>query len=320
MQDTRPSGAPVRTKIDAFIPRHTNRVARHAVRAPGTGQNCRSLSPAVTILFLVPFAHAIDAEIHYEDSGGDGPVVLLGHEFLMDRTMFASQQAALTPEYRIVTWDARGHGRTRDKGLPFTYWTSARDVLTVLDQLGVRRSVIGGTSQGGFTALRTALLAPDRVAALILISTEAHEPSPLELTNARRFLDKWYENGPRRALAEHLAEWLIGDDAWYRAVWVKRWLARDHHATEVAAGCLLGRDSVLDRLSEITCPALVIHPTNSGISRANARELAARLPAARYLEIEGARQTVNMTHPGEVNTAILNFLRALPRLPATSAR
>ncbi|MGW4243309.1 hypothetical protein ACWELQ_12490, partial [Nocardia sp. NPDC004722] len=33
-------------------------------------------------------------QAHYEDSGGEGPVVLLGHEFLMDRTMFASQQAA----------------------------------------------------------------------------------------------------------------------------------------------------------------------------------------------------------------------------------
>ncbi|MFI6870084.1 alpha/beta fold hydrolase [Nocardia sp. NPDC050406] len=257
----------------------------------------------------MPFARAIDAEIHYEDSGGGGPVVLLGHEFLMDRTMFASQQAALTPEFRIVTWDARGHGRTRDEGLPFTYWTSARDVLTVLDQLGVRRAVIGGTSQGGFTALRTALLAPERVAALILISTEAHEPSERELENARRFLDKWYKNGPRPALAEHLAQWLIGEDAWYRAVWVKRWLSRDWHATEVAARCLLGRDSVLDRLPEITCPALVIHPTRSGVSRAHARELADGLPDVRYLEVEGARQTVNMTHPSVVNSAILEFLR-----------
>ncbi|NNH71970.1 alpha/beta fold hydrolase [Nocardia uniformis] len=257
----------------------------------------------------MPFAHAIDAEIHYEDSGGDGPVVLLGHEFLMDRTMFASQRAALTPEFRIVTWDARGHGRTRDKGLPFTYWTSARDVLTVLDQQGVRRAVVGGTSQGGFTALRTALLAPERVAALILISTEAHEPSDLELENAKKFLDKWYEDGPRPALAEHLAQWLIGDDAWYRAVWVKRWLARDRYATAVAAGCFLTRDSILDRLPEITCPALVIHPTNSGFSRAHARELAERLPDSRYLEVEGARQTVNMTHPVTVNAAILEFLR-----------
>ncbi|BEK93237.1 3-oxoadipate enol-lactone hydrolase [Nocardia seriolae] len=278
------------------------------------------LSPPLAILYLVPFARAIDAEIHYEDSGGEGPVVLLGHEFLMDRTMFASQQAALTPEFRIVTWDARGHGRTRDEGLPFTYWTSARDALTVLDQLAVERAVVGGISQGGFIALRTALLAPDRVAALVLLSSEAHEPTPAELTNARKFLDKWCEEAPRPALAEYLARWLIGDDDWYRAVWVKRWLARDPNATEVAAGALLGRDSVLDRLPEITCPTLVIHPTRSGVPRAHARELADRLPDARYVEIEGARQTVTMTHPVAVNTAIREFLRDLAIPPLRDCR
>ncbi|WP_067818822.1 alpha/beta fold hydrolase [Nocardia inohanensis] len=258
----------------------------------------------------MPFARAIDAEIHYEDSGGEGPVVLLGHEFLMDRTMFASQQAALTPEFRLVTPDARGHGRTRDEGLPFTYWTCARDALTVLDQLGVERAVLGGTSQGGHIALRAALLAPDRVAALILISAEAHEPTPEEQLNARRFLDKWHEDSSRPALAAFLARRLIGDDDRQHAVWVARWLARDPHATEIGAGALLGRDSILDRLGEITCPTLVIHPTLGGVPRSHARALADRLPDARYLEITGARQTVNMTHAPLINTAIREFLRA----------
>ncbi len=258
---------------------------------------------------LVPFARAIDAEIHYEDSGGNGPVVLLGHEFFMDRTMFAAQVAALAPEFRIVAWDARGHGHTRDKGLPFTYWTAARDALTVLDQLGIERAVVGGTSQGGFSAMRTALLAPERVAALILIATEAHGPTRQELNTSRRFLDRWNEPGARRTLADHLALWLIGEDPWHRAVWTERWLARDPHATEMAAGCLLSRDSILERLPEITCPALVIQPTRAGLPRAHATEMARALVNSRYLEIEDARQAVNMTHPDQVNAAIRGFLR-----------
>ncbi|WP_227984212.1 alpha/beta fold hydrolase [Nocardia spumae] len=257
----------------------------------------------------MPFAHAIDAEIHYEDTGGRGPVVLLGHEFFMDRTMFASQAAALSPEFRIVTWDARGHGRTRDEGLPFTYWTAARDALTVLDQLGIERAVVGGTSQGGFSAMRTALLAPERVAALILISTEAHSPTREELETSRRFLDHWRKPNIRHALAEHLARWLIGDDAGHREVWTERWLARDPHELEVAAGCLLARDSILDRLTEITCPALVIHPARAGVPRPHVLEMARRLHRSRFLEIEGARQAVNMTHPAQVNAVIRDFLR-----------
>ncbi len=261
------------------------------------------------ILVLVPFAHAIDAEIHYEDTGGRGPVVLLGHEFFMDRTMFASQATALSPEFRIVTWDARGHGRTRHEGLPFSYWTAARDALTVLDQLGIERAVVGGTSQGGFSALRTALLAPDRVAALILIATEAQSPTRQELETSRRFLDHWREPNIRQALAEHLAHWLIGEDARHRSVWTERWLARDPRELDVAAGCLLTRDSIVDRLAEITCPALVIHPTRAGVPRAHALDMAQRLIKSRFHEIEGARQAVNMTHPAQVNAAIRDFLR-----------
>ncbi|WP_406236497.1 alpha/beta fold hydrolase [Nocardia sp. NBC_01009] len=268
----------------------------------------RTPAPLV-ILMLVPFARAIDADIHYEDSGGHGPVVLLAHEFFMDRTMFASQMAALAPEFRIVSWDARGHGRTRDQGLPFTYWTAARDALTVLDHLGAERAVVGGTAQGGFTALRTALIAPERVSALILISTEAHGPTPEQSTATQKFLDEWYDDSSRQDAVDQLAHWLIGDDEWYRSIWTKRWLVRDRRGIEVAAGCLLGRDSVLDRLPEISSPALVIHATDSGIARDRAQQLTQGLTGSTYVEIAGARLAVTMTHPEPVNHAIQQFLR-----------
>ncbi len=274
------------------------------------GVNSSAHPSPLVILLLVPFARAIDADIHYEDSGGTGPVVLLAHEFFMDRTMFASQMAALSPEFRIVSWDARGHGRTRDEGLPFTYWTAARDALTVLDHLGVERAVVGGTAQGGFTALRTALIAPERVSALILISTEANGPTPEQSSATQKFLDEWYDDESREAAVHRLASWLIGDDDWYREIWTKRWLVRDRRGIEVAAGCLLGRDSVLERLSEIACPALVIHATDSGIARERAKQLARGIADSTYLEIAGARLAVTMTHPEPVNHAIQQFLRA----------
>lgn len=258
----------------------------------------------------MPFARAIDADIHFEDSGGTGPVVLLAHEFFMDSSMFAAQRAALTPEFRIVSWDARGHGRTRDQRLPFTFWTSARDALTVLDHLGIEQAVVGGTAQGGFTALRTALLAPERVTGLVLISTEAGGLSSAQSVATLRFLDRWYDESSRERAAQRLADWFIGDDEWYRTIWTRRWLARPARDIEVAAGCVLARDSVADRLGEITCPALVVHATDSGIATERARALALGLSGSTYLEIEGARLAVTMTHPDLVNAALGRFLRS----------
>ena len=48
--------------------------------------------------------------------------MFLGHGFLMDRTMFGDQVAALRDRYRVVTWDERGFGDTVYDGEPFTYW------------------------------------------------------------------------------------------------------------------------------------------------------------------------------------------------------
>ena len=92
-------------------------------------------------------------DIAYADSGGDGPAVVLSHGYLMDHTMFDPQLSALAPEFRVITWDERGFGDTRAGG-PFSYGDSARDVLGLLDHLGLPQAVLGGMSQGGFLSLR----------------------------------------------------------------------------------------------------------------------------------------------------------------------
>ena len=52
--------------------------------------------------------------------------------------MFDLQVAALAPDYRVITWDERGHGGETAAGA-FSYWDSAKDVLGLLDHLGLDR-------------------------------------------------------------------------------------------------------------------------------------------------------------------------------------
>ena len=49
-------------------------------------------------------------KIAYDDTGGSGPAIVLAHGFLMDRSMFDPQVAALRDAYRVITWDERGFG------------------------------------------------------------------------------------------------------------------------------------------------------------------------------------------------------------------
>ena len=144
----------------------------------------------------MPFAPVNGQNIHYSDSGGSGPAVILGHGFLMDLNMFNAQVDALSDKYRIVTWDEQGFGQTEFDDKPFTYWDSANDCLALMTYLNIEKAVVGGMSQGGFLSMRAALAAPERVSALILLNTEAGVPNAEILSEFREMMDTWLTQGP----------------------------------------------------------------------------------------------------------------------------
>jgi pimeloyl-ACP methyl ester carboxylesterase len=260
----------------------------------------------------MPYAEINGQRIRFEDSGGEGPPVVLAHGFLMDREMFAPQVDALAPEFRVITWDERGFGETEFDGEPFTYWDSARDCLALLDHLGIERAVVGGMSQGGFLSLRAALFEPERVRALVLIDTQAGTEDPQRQPAYRQMQQTWLEVGPVDELAQAIAGLILGDPA-LNEQWIAKWRELPRAAMQAPGDCLFERDDITDRLGEISVPALVIHGTaDMSIEMALAEKLSAGLPgSAEVVRIEGAPHASNLTHPAEANAAILDFLRGL---------
>ena len=258
----------------------------------------------------MPFAEVNDQRIRFDDSGGDGPVVILSHGFLMDREMFASQLDALTGEFRVITWDERGFGETEFDGQPFTYWDSARDCLGLLDYLDIDRAVLGGMSQGGFLSLRAALLAPERVRALVLIDTQAGLEDPERLPAYRQMQETWLKDGPVDDLTAIVASLIVGDPA-HNDVWIAKWKELDRESMRAPADCLFERDDITERLGEISCPAIVFHGTaDQSIAMERAEELCHGLPGCDgVVRIEDASHAANLTHPDAVNGPLLEFLR-----------
>jgi 3-oxoadipate enol-lactonase len=262
----------------------------------------------------MPSAMVNGIGISYSDTGGDGPPVVLSHGYLMDSSMFDAQVAALAPEYRVITWDERGHGGTTATA-PFSYWDSAADVLGLLDHLGVGQAVLGGMSQGGFLSLRAALLAPDRVRALLLIDSQAGLEDPALVPAYEEMEQIWLAQGPdpvRDVVATIILGPADGTVAWQP--WFAKWASADRDALQFAFRCLMDRDDLTGRLGEISCPALVLHGTaDAAIPMARAEALLAGLagPAA-LVQIEGGTHASNMSNPDQVNLALLEFLRALP--------
>jgi 3-oxoadipate enol-lactonase len=260
----------------------------------------------------VPVADVNGQRIRFEDSGGDGTPVILGHGFLMDREMFAPQVDVLGDEFRVITWDQRGFGETEFDGAPFTYWDSARDCLGLLDHLGIEEAVVGGMSQGGFLSLRASLLAPERVRALVLIDTQAGAEDPARLPAYRQMQATWLEVGPVDELAMTIADQIIGEPE-LNAVWIERWRRLPRESMKAPGDCLFGRDDISDRLGDITCPAIVFHGTaDKSIEMARAEQLCGGLSGcAGVVFIEGAPHASNLTHPEHVNGPLREFLRSL---------
>jgi pimeloyl-ACP methyl ester carboxylesterase len=83
----------------------------------------------------------------------------------------------LQDSYRVINVELRGHGDSTAEG-PFTLADLVDDWLAILDQEGIEQAVLCGLSTGGMTAMRVAGRAPDRVAGLALLDTNAAPETP----------------------------------------------------------------------------------------------------------------------------------------------
>lgn len=260
----------------------------------------------------MPYADVNGQRIRFEDSGGVGPEVVLSHGYLMDHEMFAPQVEELAPEFRCITWDERGFGDTEFDGKPFTYWDSARDALGLMDHLGLEHAVLAGMSQGGFLSMRAALLAPERVRALVLMDTQASTEDPEKLAGYQQLLDTWISAGPLDDLTQVVANLIIGEPGESER-WIAKWKALPQERMREPGRCLLERDDITERLGEIECPAIVFHGTEDiSIDMALAEQLCEGLPGCQSLvRVQGGTHAANLTHPDQVNGPMVEFLRGL---------
>jgi pimeloyl-ACP methyl ester carboxylesterase len=113
------------------------------------------------------------------DDGAAGPAVMLLHGLTATRRYVVMGSRLLERAgYRVVAYDARGHGRSTAAPLrtAYGYEHLAADLQAVLDVLGLERAVLAGASMGAHTAIRFALAHPERVRALCLI-TPSYDPA-----------------------------------------------------------------------------------------------------------------------------------------------
>lgn len=127
----------------------------------------------------MPFATSHGARLYWrQDGAADKPALVLLTSIGTDLSLYDPVVPLLTPDFRVLRMDTRGHGASDAPAGDYSLDLLADDVLAVMDAAGADKASVCGTSLGGMIAMTLAAKAPERVEALILACTSpAMDPS-----------------------------------------------------------------------------------------------------------------------------------------------
>mgnify|MGYP003575154053 CR=1 FL=1 len=112
------------------------------------------------------------------DGPDDAPVLMLSNSLGTDMAMWAPQMAAFTRQFRVLRYDSRGHGGSASPPGAYSMDRLGRDVVGLLDALGIERVHFCGLSKGGMVGQWLAVHAPERLDRLVLANTSAYMGPP----------------------------------------------------------------------------------------------------------------------------------------------
>lgn len=252
----------------------------------------------------------VAVELDYRLEGPeDAPVLVLANSLGTTFRMWDAQAPALGERFRLLRYDHRGHGGSPVPPGPYEMDDLGRDVLALLDRLGVERFSFCGLSIGGMVGMWLASEAPERIERLVLCCTSARFEPPEAWSDRARTVR---ESGVGEISAAVLDRWFT--PAFHKSrpdlvKWAGRML-RDTPAEGYAGCCEAIRDADLrERLGGIQAPTLVIAGADDPAVPVDKAELIRdSIPDARLVVIEQAAHLANVEQPEAVTREILDHL------------
>jgi 3-oxoadipate enol-lactonase/4-carboxymuconolactone decarboxylase len=123
------------------------------------------------------------------EGADDRPVLVFSHSLGCDHGMWDVQTRDLLPYFRILRYDTRGHGGSDVPAGDYTIERLGRDLLAIVDALGIEKFAFCGLSMGGMIGQWLAASAPDRITHLVLANTSPRMDSSAMETRRLMVLD-----------------------------------------------------------------------------------------------------------------------------------
>jgi 3-oxoadipate enol-lactonase len=220
---------------------------------------------------------------------------------------FADIVPELARHHQVVLYELPLRAEADAAGVPYDFAYLARDLKSVLDELGVASAHVVGESFGGVVAQTFSLTAPHMVRTLTLISSAPH----FEVSLKNRLLLPLFAITPMWLFARvHLGDVCEPDDpAWAKRLFVRGASYADH-ASVYARAQIVSRVDLRRQVAALTCPLLLVIGSRDRFTGEASRTLAQQLPHAQLAVIEGGGHLCHMTHPKAFLSALTPFLAA----------
>jgi pimeloyl-ACP methyl ester carboxylesterase len=260
----------------------------------------------------MPIARVNGINIDYKVEGQGTPVVMISG-IVADKSSWKYQVAAFKKNYRVISFDNRGAGKSDKPQGPYSIIMMARDTISLMDYLDIQQAYIIGISMGGFIAQEIGINYPERVSKLVLCSTHA---GPVEgfSGGSSELMQVW--NLPIRKLAVRMA-YLSVDKLINRVILLPLFKYQSRSMDETTAAGLQGQKeaitafNALDRVKTIKAPTLIVFGTKDRLVLPTSSELIAKeIPRSRLVKIENGSHLINLESGKQFNNEVLNFLNS----------
>lgn len=249
--------------------------------------------------------------IHYALSGReDGDIVVLSNSLGSNLRMWDKVLPALEADYRVLRYDARGHGASGVPTGPYTLSQLGRDVLDLLDALGLERVHFCGLSLGGLVGQWLGIHTPQRISRMVLANTAARIGSGAMWDERIASVRK---SGMEALAPATLTRWFTPDyrDRHLSDMAEIRQMIASTSPEGYAACCAVLRDADLRTcLPSLRIPCLVITGKHDPATpSSDGTALAAALPCAEYLELDASHLSA-WERANEFGAAVRAFFRS----------
>lgn len=268
--------------------------------------------------------------VHYLDVPGGSPPLVLLHGLSANAACFGGLiGAGLSPSFRVIAPDLRGRGKSDKPATGYKMADHARDILGLLDALGLERVILGGHSFGGYLAIYIAAHFPERVEKLIVIDAaitlnprvgELLKPSLDRLTRVSSSVDAYLTEARS---APHLdGFWDADIERYFRAEIQEN---ADGTAQSATSAMAIGQalqgvtnEPWLEWVTAVRQPTLLLNATGGYgpagtpalVEPEYAKQTAAAFADVRYVQVPGNHMTMVFGPAAAVvNAEIERFVR-----------